>query len=132
VQRGIEAAGISTITLSAIPDLTAAVSVPRLAAIEHPLGYLLGQPGDQEGQMAVLRTTLRALVEAESPGSVTHLPFEWPDSARRLNAHPPQAPPISRYLLRHPWHIPNLLSRDVPKSHAQQMAPRHAGDPVPQ
>ena len=40
---------MSTITLSSIPDLTAAVGVPRLAAIEHPLGYLLGQPGDAGG-----------------------------------------------------------------------------------
>jgi len=105
---------MSTITLSSIPDLTAAVSVPRLAAIEHPLGYLLGQPGDQVGQTEVLRATLHALAEMTQPGSVTHLPFEWPASARRLSARPPQAPPISRYLLRHPWHLPNLFSRDVP------------------
>lgn len=105
---------MSTITLSCIPDLTAAVSVPRLAAIEHPLGYLLGQPHDQSGQTAVLRSTLRALEEMDKPGSVAHLPFEWPESARRLNSHPPKQPPISKYLLRHPWHIPNLFSRDVP------------------
>ena len=105
---------MSTITLSSIPDLTASVGVPRLAAIEHPLGYLLGQPGDRYGQMAVLRATLHALAEMKEPGRVTHLPFEWPDSARRLSAHPPKAPPISRYLLRHPWHIPNLFSRSVP------------------
>jgi D-proline reductase (dithiol) PrdB len=105
---------MSTITLSSIPKLTAAVGVPRLAAIEHPLGYLLGQPGDREGQTAVLRATLRALVEMRKPGSIIHLPCIWPESARRLNAHPPKAPPISRYLRRHPWQIPNLFSRDVP------------------
>jgi hypothetical protein len=114
VQREIEAAGISTITLSSIPDLTGAVSVPRLAAIEHPLGYLLGRPADPEGQRAVLRAALRALAEMREPGSITHLPFEWPASARRRRARPPQAPPISKYLMRHPWHIPNLFSRDVP------------------
>jgi len=116
VQREIEAAGISTITLSGIPDLTASVSVPRLAAIEYPLGYLLGQPGDQTGQKAVLQATLGALVGMQKPGGVVYLPFGWPASARRLNAHPPQAPPISRYLLRHPWQIPNLMSREVPSS----------------
>jgi hypothetical protein len=131
VQREIEAAGISTITLSSIPDLTAAVSVPRLAAIEHPLGYLLGQPGDREGQTAVLRATLRALTEMERPGSVKHLPFEWPESARRLSARPPQAPPISRYLLRHPWHIPNLFSRNVPAvDDGELVEARRAGDPA--
>jgi hypothetical protein len=114
VQREIEAAGMSTITLSSIPDLTATARVPRLAAIAHPLGYLLGQPGDQEGQTAVLRATLHALAEMTRPGSVVHLPFEWPASARRLSARPPKTPPIGRYLLRHPWHLPNLLSRNVP------------------
>ena len=117
VQREVEAASISTITLSSIPDLTAAVSVPRLAAIEHPLGYLLGQPGDREGQAAVLRATLHALAEMKGPGSITHLPFEWPVSAKRLSARPQKRPPITRYLLRHPWHIPNLFSRDVPAAH---------------
>jgi D-proline reductase (dithiol) PrdB len=131
VQRQIEAAGISTITLSSIPDLTSAVSVPRLAAIEHPLGYLLGQPGDREGQTAVLLATLRAMAEMETPGSVANLPFEWPDSARRLTARPPKAPPITRYLLRHPWHIPNILSRDVPAGQdADLVEPRGASDPV--
>jgi len=48
------------------------------------------------------------------PGSISHLPFEWPDSARRLNAHPQQPPPISKYLMRHPWHIPNLFKRNIP------------------
>lgn len=85
-----------------------------MAAIEYPLGYVLGQPGDRRGQMNVLRSTLGALVDIQKPGDVVHLPFEWPASACRLNAHPQQAPPITRYLLRHPWQIPNLMSREVP------------------
>jgi len=116
VQREIEKAGISTVSLSGIPDLTASVGVPRLAGVEYPLGYLLGRPCDQRGQLAVLRAILRALIEIEKPGTVIHLPFEWPESAKRLNANPSVPPPISKYLLRHPWHIPNLLSRDVPEN----------------
>ncbi len=121
---------MSTITLSGIPDLTAAVSVPRLAGIEHPLGYLLGQPGDEEGQTTVLRLTLQALAQMTRPGSVTHLPFEWPASARRLSARPPKAPPISRHLKRHPWLIPNLFSRDVPDAQQAELAPQQAGASV--
>jgi hypothetical protein len=105
---------LSTISLSSIPDLTAALSVPRLAAIEHPLGYLLGRPGDLMGQTAVLRATLQALVEMKKPGSVTHLPFAWATEERRLSAKPPQTPPIVKYLMRHPWHIRNLFARDIP------------------
>ena len=75
MQRKIEAAGISTITLSGIPDLTKSVSVPRLAAIEYPLGYLLGKPGDLDGQRTILLAVLSSLVEMETPGCVAHLPF---------------------------------------------------------
>ncbi|MEJ2759617.1 MAG: hypothetical protein P8046_14145 [Anaerolineales bacterium] len=114
MQREIELAGISTITLSGIPDLTASVGVPRLAAIEHPLGYLLGKPGDKAGQLTVLTSTLQLLAEIKKPGSVVHLPFEWPESVNGLNAHPEEQPPIVNYLLRHPWHIPNLFKRNIP------------------
>jgi hypothetical protein len=114
VQREIEAAGLTTITLSSIPDLMAAVSVPRVAAIEYPLGRPLGQPGDRKGQMVVLRATLQALEEIDTPGSVIHLPFEWPEHPKRARSHPPQPPPIAKYLRRHPWLFPKLLAQDIP------------------
>jgi len=85
-------------------------------AIQYPLGYLLGQPGDDEGQTAVLRAALAAAVSMDDPGTTACLPYKWPASARRLNAKPRQTPPIGRYLMRHPWHIPNLFARDVPAS----------------
>ena len=61
VQREIEAAGFSTISLSMMPELTASAGAPRIAAIEHPFGMTLGRPGDVAGQLAVLRATLRAM-----------------------------------------------------------------------
>jgi D-proline reductase (dithiol) PrdB len=105
---------LTTIILSSLPDLTASVSVPRLAAIEHPLGRPFGQPGDPEGQMAVLRATLAAGVKIDTPGNVEHLPFEWPESTRKAHTKPPQPPPIARHLLRRPWLLPKLFARDIP------------------
>lgn len=113
-QREIEAAGITTITLSGIPDLTASVSVPRLAGIEYPLGYLFGLPGDREGQTEVLRAVLKALEEAQEPGTVIHLPFEWPEEYKKMNANPTKQPPITKHLAKNPWQIPYLFSREVP------------------
>ncbi len=113
-QREIEAAGFSTIILTPIPDLTGSVSVPRMAAIEYPLGRTFGQPGDREGQMAVLRSTLRALETLNRPGSVENLPFPWPEPPDKVQGHPLQEPPIVSYLKRHPWDLPRLLRRDVP------------------
>jgi hypothetical protein len=114
VQRHIEAAGFSTITLSNIPDLTAAVCAPRIAAIEYPFGLTVGLPGDQDGQRAALRATLAAVEEMTVPGSVRHLPFALPESTGNLNTHPPESPPIVKYIARHPWHLPNLWRREVP------------------
>jgi hypothetical protein len=114
VQREIEAAGFTTISLSPVPDLTAAVSVPRIAAIEYPLGRTLGQPGDAAGQMAVLRATLAALAAIQAPGGIVHLPFEWPEDPKQVHNRPPEPPPIARYLARNPWFLPKLLTRSVP------------------
>jgi len=113
-QREIESAGFSTITLTPVPELTASVSVPRLAAIEYPLGRTLGQPGDRAGKMAVLRATLEALATIETPGGSRRLPFEWPESPKQVHNEPPETPPIGRYLARNPWFLPKLLSRNVP------------------
>ena len=114
VQRHIEVAGFSTIALSNVPDLTAAVCVPRIAAIEYPFGFTVGLPGDQPGQQAVLRATLAAVQEMTVPGSVRHLPFALSGSGGKLNTHPPASPPIVKYIVRHLWHLPNLWRREVP------------------
>ena len=114
VQREIEAAGFTTITLTPVPDLTASVSTPRIAAIEYPLGCTLGQPCDSAGQMAVLEATLHALETIHTPGEIVHLPFEWPEAPKDVRNSPPEDPPIARYLARNPWFLPRLLSHNVP------------------
>ncbi len=114
MQRELEAAGLSTICLTPVPELTASVSVPRIAAIEYPLGRTLGQPCDDAGQMAVLEATLGALESIQTPGGIVHLPFEWPEDPKEVQNHPPEDPPIGRYIVTHPWTLPRLLSRRVP------------------
>ncbi len=115
MQREIESAGIATVSVSNIPDLTASVGVPRLVALEYPFGRNLGMPNDAEGQRTVVRATLETAVEMNQAGSVLHLPFEWPEPPQRARAHPPQPPPIVQHLRRHPWDLPKLLARDVPE-----------------
>jgi hypothetical protein len=116
-QRVIEASGISTVTLSWIPDLTRAVGVPRLAGIGYPAGRPLGRPHDADGQRAVLRATLELLASATGPDSYVELPLEWPESrAQAINAskgHPP--PPIVELLLKKPWLLPRLYSGRIPR-----------------
>jgi hypothetical protein len=114
VQREIEAAGFSTISLSMMPELTMSTGVPRIAAIEQPFGLTLGLPQDAVRQLAVLSATLRALEEISQPGTVVHLPFEW-DAREKLNIHPAEAPPIARLLRRHPWYVPKFVNRTPPE-----------------
>jgi hypothetical protein len=100
--------------LTPVPAVAQAVSAPRIAAIEYPLGRTLGQPGDVAGQLAVLRAVLNALESITTPGQTVDLPFEWVDGPDAFSGEPPVKPPIVDYILRHPWHLPNLLKRRVP------------------
>lgn len=115
VQRELEAAKLSTITLSPIADFTASVGAPRVAAIEHPNGLTLGRPGDNEGQRAALKATLDALKTIENPGEVVHLPFEWPEANRSLRSKPAQPPPIVKAIMRKPWLLARLISGRIPE-----------------
>ncbi len=115
VQREMEAAGLTTVTLSTIPDLTASVGAPRVAGIEYPPGRSFGRPGDVDGQAAVLRAALGVVETAEHPGVVVDLPFEWPERPSRARCDPPEPPPIVTLLKRKPWLLPRLVSRDVPR-----------------
>lgn len=114
VQRAIESAGFSTVVLSNIPELTAAVGVPRLVGVEYPFGQIMGKPGSVADQHAVLRGALEAVVVMDRPGSLMSLPFKWHGAGPDSRFHPPVPPPIAGYLKRHPWHLPKLFSRQVP------------------
>ena len=113
VQCEIEAAGISTISVSMMPELTASTGAPRIAAVERPFGLTVGSPGDAGGQLAVLRATLQALAAISKPGGVVDLQLEWNDDAT-MNILPPQPPPIVSYLRRHPWAFPRFYNRTPP------------------
>jgi len=92
------------------------VSVPRLVAIERPFGQQMGKPGDKDGQMAALLGALEAVEEMTIPGSIKHLPLEWTGTATEAL----EPPPIAKYLIKHPWQFPRMLSRDVPKEYSSK------------
>jgi hypothetical protein len=116
VQRHLEASGLSTVTVSWMPDLTRRVGVPRLAGISYPLSRPLGRPHDADGQRAVLRATLAQLASATAPDHYVELPFEWPETvAQARNASKDVPPsPIAALLLKQPWLIPKLYLGRIP------------------
>ena len=89
--------------------------MPRLAGIEYPFGRTVGQPGDVQGQMGVLRSVLQALVEITQPGGRVDLPYEWPESPKDANTPLPELPPIFQYLKKHITQVRNFMNRDIPK-----------------
>ena len=113
VQRVVEQAGISTICLSNIAELTASIGAPRVAAIEHPGSQPFGPPFVAERQKAVLKATLEALQTIEVPGQVVELPFTWPKN--KSKGLPREVPPIAKLLIKKPWLLPRFISGDIPK-----------------
>jgi hypothetical protein len=111
--REIEAAGITTVALSMLPDFTASVGAPRVAAIAYPFSQPLGRAGDPDGQRAVLRAALAVAERAARPGAALRLPFEWPADVR-ARQHPHTPPPIVTLLKRKPWLLLKFRSGDIP------------------
>ena len=101
--RAIETAGISTLTLSMLPAYTRAVGTPRVVGLNYPFGRSLGNPGDADGQRAVLRAALRSLEAIDRPGGAVQLPFVWPESPAQARGKLKELPPIGKLLQQKPW-----------------------------
>lgn len=104
-----------------IPELTAATGAPRVAAIEFPFGRPLGQPGDAETQRDVLCATLMALRNAEIPGTVTGLPFRWPEPPAEVHWHPKKPSPIGRLLAGDPSLFKQLVAGQIPAAASRRV-----------
>ena len=110
--RAIEEAGIATVVLSNMPDVTASTSVPRLVGISAPGARPIGAPGDAEGQRAVLRSALKVFGSLDAPGRVD-LDVQGPPRSQR--GHPRVSPPIVTLLKKRPWLLPKLMAGKIPE-----------------
>jgi D-proline reductase (dithiol) PrdB len=77
IARTIEEAGIATVYLGSCRDMMARVKAPRNVFVNFPLGHQCGKPNDEHMQNQILRDTLNYLAEAETPGGIKDLPYEW-------------------------------------------------------
>jgi hypothetical protein len=102
-----------------IPEFTASVGAPRVAAIEYPFGRPLGLPGDRAGQRGVLQAALEVIAVARAPGTVIPLPFTWPQTPHEARAEPPTPPPIVQLVKRKPWLALRLMAHDIPEPRAR-------------
>lgn len=68
IQVLLEAAGISTVSVSLLREITHKVRVPRVFYVPYALGYPLGKPHQPDLQEAILLQAL-TLLEQDRPES---------------------------------------------------------------
>jgi hypothetical protein len=66
IQSAIERAGIPTVSITLLEEVTRKVDPPRSLFVDRPLGYPLGEANAPELQRAILRQAL-ALLAAPAP-----------------------------------------------------------------
>ena len=67
VQAALERRGITTASISMLPEVTAIVGPPRALSVPWPLGFPLGVPGDAELQRRVLGRLLAMCARSDVP-----------------------------------------------------------------
>lgn len=77
VQRAIEAAGIPTILIAALPPIARQGGAPRAVAPCVPMGANAGEPHNTAMQTAIMRAALQQLVAITMPGTIVPLPYAY-------------------------------------------------------
>lgn len=67
IQSTIEAAGIPTVSISLLREVTEKVKPPRVLFVDRPLGFPLGYPDEPVVQREILRQALALLPEMKLP-----------------------------------------------------------------
>jgi hypothetical protein len=70
VQRAIEAAGMSTISISLNREITEKVRPPRALLVDFPLGHPMGNPFDYGLQKRILTEALKHLKDISEPETI--------------------------------------------------------------
>ncbi|SFG63400.1 D-proline reductase (dithiol) protein PrdB [Sporolactobacillus nakayamae] len=77
VQRAVEAVGISTIIIAALPPIAKQQGAPRITAPHVPIGSNAGEPNNIAMQTAILKDTLVQVEEMKTFGQMKTLPYEY-------------------------------------------------------
>jgi D-proline reductase (dithiol) PrdB len=70
IQSIVEKAGIPTVSITLLREVTERVEPPRALFVDLPLGYPLGAPGDTALQTRILMSALVLLLESIPPAIV--------------------------------------------------------------
>jgi D-proline reductase (dithiol) PrdB len=67
IQSIIEKAGIPTVSVTLLREVTERVAPPRALFVDFPLGYPLGAPNDAALQTRIIRAAFKLLLESTPP-----------------------------------------------------------------
>ena len=67
IQGIMEEAGIATVSVSLLAEVTRKVKPPRALFVPFPLGYPLGKPHDDALQRKIIEETLKLLERTDLP-----------------------------------------------------------------
>lgn len=77
IQRVLDQAGISTVSLTLVREMTALVKPSKALYVQHPFGLTLGAVGDRVRHEAVLRDCLGWAGRTAPAGEIVDLPYRW-------------------------------------------------------
>jgi len=77
IAREIERAGISTVAISVVREITEKSPPPRALYVRFPFGHALGESGDANRHLDVLYRAFRLLFEAGTPGEIRDARLRW-------------------------------------------------------
>jgi len=67
IQRVIEYAGISTVSISLLREITEKIRPPRALFVSYPLGYPLGEPNNAALQTRIMQSAFALLTRTDAP-----------------------------------------------------------------
>lgn len=76
IQRVLDDAGLCTISITQVAEITAIIKPSRAIFVAHPFGLTFGAVGDGDTQRAVVDALLSAAVEMDAPG-IRDTGFMW-------------------------------------------------------
>lgn len=63
--------------IAALPPVARQQGTPRAVAPRVPMGANAGEPNNIEMQTAILEASLKFMMEADQPGLIKELPYEY-------------------------------------------------------
>lgn len=85
LQRVFDEAGLSTLSLTLVKEITELVRPSRALFLEHPFGFTFGNIGERGLQRQILLDCLQAAERMKTPGMIVDLPYKWThDDLREL------------------------------------------------